>query len=327
MVMKSAQLPLPFGWYFVACTPDVAPGGVVTTQAFGQEWVLFRNADGTAGMLDPYCPHLGAHIGDGKVDSSCIRCPFHNWAFDTHGTCMDIPYAIKNSDALKRRARIRYLPVHESDGIVWAWFHPHSLEPLWPVAGLLMDLGQRPVVSQKFVFRIKSHIQEILENSVDYAHLIYVHGHRSFFSGTTSFNGRERTSKMSATIDFADPHGKPTSASYSIIFTQTGPGQAVVRYRRGVDIAMLFLVTPISEIESELRFFFYYEDVREDEFKIMLINDFVKEKIGGRGSLNGVHADIPIWEKKIYREHPLLCDGDGPIMQFRSWFGQFYDVS
>ena len=34
--------------------------------------------------------------------------------------------------------------------------------------------------------------------------------------------------------------------------------------------------------------------------------------------------DIAIWENKIYRERPFLCDGDGPIAPFRRWAKQFY---
>ena len=33
---------------------------------------------------------------------------------------------------------------------------------------------------------------------------------------------------------------------------------------------------------------------------------------------------MPIWEHKIFQPNPILCDGDGPIAQFRRWFGQFY---
>ena len=37
-----------------------------------------------------------------------------------------------------------------------------------------------------------------------------------------------------------------------------------------------------------------------------------------------IDQDIPIWENKIYRDSPMLCDGDGPIAQYRKWFKQFY---
>jgi 3-ketosteroid 9alpha-monooxygenase subunit A len=38
----------------------------------------------------------------------------------------------------------------------------------------------------------------------------------------------------------------------------------------------------------------------------------------------GFEDDIRIWENKLYREQPVLCDGDGPISQLRRWYRQFY---
>ena len=37
-----------------------------------------------------------------------------------------------------------------------------------------------------------------------------------------------------------------------------------------------------------------------------------------------MEQDIPIWNNKIYQPAPRLCDGDGPIAEFRKWFRQFY---
>src|SRR6185369_8695239 len=71
-------LPVPFGWFFVAYSHELKPGELRNVQYFGQEWVQFRTEQGEMGMVDPYCPHLGAHIGHGgKVDGESIRCPFH----------------------------------------------------------------------------------------------------------------------------------------------------------------------------------------------------------------------------------------------------------
>jgi 3-ketosteroid 9alpha-monooxygenase subunit A len=39
---------------------------------------------------------------------------------------------------------------------------------------------------------------------------------------------------------------------------------------------------------------------------------------------SGFEDDIRIWENKLYREVPVLCDGDGPIAQLRRWYRQFY---
>ena len=43
-----------------------------------------------------------------------------------------------------------------------------------------------------------------------------------------------------------------------------------------------------------------------------------------QNAVEQVEQDIPIWEHKIYRPAPLLCDGDGPIAEYRNWFSQFY---
>ena len=37
-----------------------------------------------------------------------------------------------------------------------------------------------------------------------------------------------------------------------------------------------------------------------------------------------LEEDKPIWEHKVYRQLPVLCDGDGPIPIFRRWTQQFY---
>jgi 3-ketosteroid 9alpha-monooxygenase subunit A len=39
---------------------------------------------------------------------------------------------------------------------------------------------------------------------------------------------------------------------------------------------------------------------------------------------SGFEDDIRIWENKLYRDVPVLCDGDGPITQLRRWYRQFY---
>lgn len=51
------------GWFFVHYSDDLRIGDVKTLRYFGQDLVLFRNEGGEAGMLDAYCPHLGAHLG------------------------------------------------------------------------------------------------------------------------------------------------------------------------------------------------------------------------------------------------------------------------
>ena len=34
--------------------------------------------------------------------------------------------------------------------------------------------------------------------------------------------------------------------------------------------------------------------------------------------------DIPIWENKVYRDHPVLTRSERPILEHRRWARQFY---
>ena len=65
MSFQRFPMPIPFGWFFVHYSDDLKIGDVKTLRYFGQDLVLFRNEGGAAGMLDAYCPHLGAHLGHG----------------------------------------------------------------------------------------------------------------------------------------------------------------------------------------------------------------------------------------------------------------------
>jgi hypothetical protein len=40
--------------------------------------------------------------------------------------------------------------------------------------------------------------------------------------------------------------------------------------------------------------------------------------------LIGFKEDIQLWENKVYRERPVLVDGDGNIGRLRRWYSQFY---
>ena len=43
-----------------------------------------------------------------------------------------------------------------------------------------------------------------------------------------------------------------------------------------------------------------------------------------QGLLTGVKQDYPIWENKIHRPDPVLCEADEYLAHFRRWAKQFY---
>jgi hypothetical protein len=97
----------------------------------------------------------------------------------------------------------------------------------------------------------------------------------------------------------------------------TGPGISYSRFTGQVDAVLSGVQTPIDANNILLRFVF----VRPKSMNAgqMLMADMAVAEL-----CRQVEADIPIWENKIYMESPTLCDGDGPIHQYRKWFSQFY---
>ena len=62
---EHTELPIPNGWFAVAWSRDLVPGDVQRLRYFDEELALFRTRSGEPKVLDAYCAHLGAHLGEG----------------------------------------------------------------------------------------------------------------------------------------------------------------------------------------------------------------------------------------------------------------------
>jgi len=311
---------IPYGWFFVSYSDELAPGDVRPVHYFGQDLVLFRNEQGEAGLLDAYCPHLGAHLGHGGVvDGDSLRCPFHGWAFRPDGFCSRIPYAKAVPPIVKRAPVAGPLPICEKNGVVWAWYHPEKQAPTFDV----IDHPEFASATQKAVrreWRFASNPQEIAENGVDVAHFEFVHKMDSVPEGTTSYDGHIRRSEAHGERTMELPTGEVKTIRSSVETIQNGAGQKFTRITGMTTLSLMVLATPVEADEVELRFCCTYPDVAEGSFEEKVVAAAVESLCGQAG----VEGDIPIWHHKIHRKQPLLCDGDGPILRFRRYFEQFY---
>ena len=100
--------------------------------------------------------------------------------------------------------------------------------------------------------------------------------------------------------------------------TYHGPGYLVMRMNGVMQNYMLVAHTPVDASSLELRMGVMLKNVAggaEMEKIVALYMANLKA---------GFEDDIRIWENKLYRDVPVLCDGDGPIAQLRRWYRQFY---
>ena len=94
---------------------------VKAVRVLGQDFVLFKDAQGRWGLLDRDCPHRGADLSFGRNEGDGLRCAFHGWKFDVNGACLETP-AEPVGSKLCERVKQRSYPVQEKSGILFGWF-------------------------------------------------------------------------------------------------------------------------------------------------------------------------------------------------------------
>src|SRR5688572_26972658 len=82
---------LPEGWFWLSKSAALQKKALIPVTFWGQDLALYRGEDGIARAVEAYCPHMGAHLCDGKVEGASVRCPFHYWKFNESGACEEIP--------------------------------------------------------------------------------------------------------------------------------------------------------------------------------------------------------------------------------------------
>lgn len=314
--LERCPFPIPFGWYVIDLSESLAPGELRNVQAFDQEWVLFRGEDGSVGVTDPYCPHLGAHMGHGgEVQGNNLRCPFHHWQYDAEGWCKDIPYAKNMPKVCQSQAVLKALPTQERYGLIWAWYHPEGTEPAFPVPEVpeLESEGYVPVRHGEW--EIGTCVQEIGENSVDLPHLKYLHGAPEIPAGKGEIDGH---------VFRFEIHATPTL----LLGEAHGPGIQVVRHTVGnVTVLMFSTPLPLTMENTLTRMHFTFKDAPEGSEERTIAEHLYQHSIGeaeGEDSAGFEAVDMIVWNNKKYRSKPILCDGDGPIAKWRKYFKQFY---
>lgn len=322
---QRVPLPLPFGWFQVLYSHELAVGESKPLDYFDQELVAFRTESGVVRVLDAYCPHMGAHLGYGihenagagaAVVGENIVCPFHGWQYNGEGRCAHIPYATNLPPRVAREEEvIRPWHVREVNQCILVWYHPQGAEPIFepePVEEASADNEEWGEI-KSFTWDIDTHMQEIGENAVDTVHFHYVHGTNDIpdvqqleFSGYTRY-GHLKTRQPT-------PKGVIEGA---IENRNIGPGLAFVRFSGLCDTLLMANLTPVSREHTRAMY------------------AFIQKKVDGKTQEGGIadaiianicqqmEEDQIIWSHKKYFEKPLLCDGDGPFGKFRKWYGQF----
>jgi phenylpropionate dioxygenase-like ring-hydroxylating dioxygenase large terminal subunit len=302
----------PNGWFQVAYADELEPGKVMPLQYFGRELVAFRGADGKAAVLDAFCPHLGAHLGyGGKIVGDAVVCPFHAWKFDCAGTCVEVPYAKK----IPPKAKLRAWPTCEVNGLILVWHHAEGAPPEWEIPSLAEVGSAEWTPYERRRWKVKTRNQEMAENAVDSAHFHFLHGTMNQPESRAEAKGP--VLHVYSTTGMSTPRGGVEGSVESMSY---GFGYSTVRFKGIVETLLVSSMAPIDAETIDARFSFSVKRLPDKDVTQGVGKAFIKEVS------RQFEQDIPIWEHKTYFDHPVLCDGDGPIGLFRKWCRQFYSM-
>lgn len=315
--------PFPNGWFRVAYSNELPNKKVIPIHYFGKDLVIFRTENGRAHVLDAHCPHLGAHLGHGGVvEGQLIRCPFHSWAFNPQGSCVDIPYTNK----IPSKVRIRSWPVCELHGLIMVYYHSQGATPDWkmPAEFPWWNSQEWTNFTKPDKWKIRNHVQEIDENNMDIAHMLPVHNTlvTDLKDYPLEIDGPILIHRMFAKVEQKIFFKMSIKASFEVEFKFYGLG-CHCTYTRTADnkeSLTLALLTPVDEEYVEIHTIASVKKMRFNSLGTWAIRRYTHNLYNA-----ALKQDLPIWENKIHRAQPLLCEGDGQIMPYRRWAAQFYD--
>jgi len=300
----------PKGWFVVGFSDEFKAGQSTTMRYFGEQLAAFRGEDGQVRVLDAYCAHMGANLGvGGKVVGCTVQCPFHGWRFDGQGTCVEIPYANK----IPVKARQRAWPVKELNGVVMIHHDSAGGAPDYEIPPIPEFGSDDWLPWHCSRYQIKTHPREIVDNLADRAHFMSVHRTEIDEFGF-EVDGTRATQHVKGRALLEGGGVDPFQSTT----TYHGPGYLLMRMIGQLQNYMLLGHTPIDENTLELRMGVMLKVVGSREKTLSYQKRYLDNlKLG-------FEDDIKIWENKLFRDPPVLCDGDGPIGKLRKWYRQFY---
>jgi nitrite reductase/ring-hydroxylating ferredoxin subunit len=321
--------PHPAGWYCLMPSSSLKRGVVAQTNFVGHEAVVFRADSGRVAALHAHCPHMGAHMGHGgTVEGDSLRCPFHGFRFDLTGECVATPYGTLPSP----KCIVPSWPVHETNGFIFAYHHPHGTPPDWTIPNL-DGTGHTRLATRSWI--LNSHPQEVSENSVDIGHFAEVHAYKGFETmEPMEADGPHLRAKYAFLRPATLFRGSGGSMRVEIDVDVFGLGYSVVHVRLpryGVTTRHFVLPTPQGDGRIELRIGLTAsagERASAVHPLVALLPRPIAARLFARAAFHGYTKDISddfrVWNHKKYVETPLLARGDGPIMKYRRWAQQFY---
>lgn len=320
----------PSGWFALAMSDELKPGQLMARRFVGEDLVVYRTESGRAVALDAHCPHLGAHIPtSGRVEGEGVRCLFHGFCFDARGHCTETGYNTRPP----KQARLKTWEVQEVNGAIFAWYSPTGERSTWQLPTVSFDGFTSPLLHH--LENLRSHPQEVAENSVDTGHFLWNHGYRDVgqvHEITTDGHCLDAHGCFTRSADFLGRLSARINVGARARLHGLGMAIADVQDATfGLSLRFMVLATPVDPEHIDLRVVLRLKESL-DVVRFGPVYRLLPTKLGLRALARlsfwafkrDFSQDTRVWTQKRYLHQPVLAEGDGPIGPFRRWCRQFY---
>lgn len=262
-------------WYVVADAADAdAATGPIGVTLLGAGYVIWRGPDGRIAAAADRCPHREAPLSHGTLRDGCLVCPYHSWAFDADGICVDVPSSGPGA-AIPSAANLELCSVREQYGLIWLCPGRPSGEP--PVIPQDADPAFRRVTAGIENWAVSA--TRMVDNFCDVAHFPYVHA-GTIGPDTDPVVAPIHVEQLDAdftgyqyTVDVHDEHGDDVrqrmSTGFHLPFVVRSNTFYESGQRAGHDRVLLLCSTPVDDVTSLFTFVSWRNhdhDISEHEF-------------------------------------------------------------
>jgi phenylpropionate dioxygenase-like ring-hydroxylating dioxygenase large terminal subunit len=170
---STAYLPEGFiedAWYVAAWSHEIGPDALFARTLLGRPLVFYRRRDGGVVAMDDRCCHRAAPLSIGRKEGDGVRCLYHGLKFDATGACVEMP----GQERIPPMACVRTYPVVEQDRFVWVWMGAKANANPADILRFFWHDSPEWAMKPGYI-HYQAHVQLIVDNLLDFAHLSYVH--------------------------------------------------------------------------------------------------------------------------------------------------------
>ena len=158
-------------WQPAALVEELPAGGApVPIRLLGEDLVMFRDETGQVGLLGIHCSHRGADLSYGRLEDGGLRCIYHGWLYDVHGTCLEQPGEPTGSTFYQKIQHPAY-PCAERGGIIFGYLGGGT-PPELPNYEFLLAPAERRSATKGYH---ECNYLQANEGNIDPVHLSFLH--------------------------------------------------------------------------------------------------------------------------------------------------------